>query len=126
VGLQVVLATSVPENELAMLREVLDCADIVSEVTSSRDVDTANPKPDIVHVALRRAGVTADRAVFVGDAVWGAEAARRAGVTCIGVLSGGASRSDLVSAGAVEVFEKRRAATRSPRRNADRGAEVDR
>jgi phosphoglycolate phosphatase-like HAD superfamily hydrolase len=67
VGLQVVLATSVPENELAMLREVLDCADIVSEVTSSRDVDTAKPKPDIVHVALRRAGVTADRAVFVGE-----------------------------------------------------------
>jgi HAD superfamily hydrolase (TIGR01509 family) len=104
-GLQVVLATSAPEDELAMLREVLDCDDIVSAVTSSRDVDTAKPKPDIVHVALGRAGVTADRAVFIGDAVWDAEAARRAGVTCIGVLSGGVSRSELVSAGAVEVFE---------------------
>ena len=69
-GLQVVLATSAPEDELAMLREVLDCDDIVSAVTSSRDVDTAKPKPDIVHVALGRAGVTADRAVFIGDAVW--------------------------------------------------------
>jgi HAD superfamily hydrolase (TIGR01509 family) len=104
-GLQVVLATSAPEDELATLREVLECDDVVSEVTSSGDVDTAKPKPDIVQVALGRAGVTADRAVFIGDAVWDAEAARRAGVTCIGVLSGGVSRSELVSAGAVEVFE---------------------
>jgi HAD superfamily hydrolase (TIGR01509 family) len=104
-GLQVVLATSAPEDELAMLREVLDCDDVISDVTSSNDVETAKPKPDIVRVALRRAGVTADRAVFIGDAVWDAEAARRAGVTCIGVLSGGVSRSELLSAGAVEVFE---------------------
>jgi HAD superfamily hydrolase (TIGR01509 family) len=104
-GVQVVLATSAPEDELAMLREVLDCDDIVSEVTSSRDVETAKPKPDIVRVALDRAGVTADRAVFIGDAVWDAEAARRAGVTCIGVLSGGVSRGELHIAGAVEVFE---------------------
>src|ERR1700738_3551584 len=87
-GLQVVLATSAPEDDLAMLREALDCDDIVSAVTSSRDVDTAKPKPEIAHVALGRAGVTADRAVFLGDAVWDAEAARRAGVTCIGVLRG--------------------------------------
>ena len=104
-GPQVVLATSAPEDELAMLREVLDCDDIVSEVTSSRDVETAKPKPDIVQVALDRAGVTADRAVFIGDAVWDAEAARRAGVTFIGVLSGGVSRGELHTAGAVEVFE---------------------
>jgi hypothetical protein len=37
-GLQVVLATSAPADELAMLREVPDCDDIVSAVTSSRDV----------------------------------------------------------------------------------------
>ncbi len=104
-GLQVVLATSAPEDELALLREVLDCDDVISEVTSSRDVETAKPEPDIVRVALGRAGVTADRAVFIGDAVWDAEAARRAGVTCIGVLSGGVSRSELLGAGAVEVFE---------------------
>jgi phosphoglycolate phosphatase-like HAD superfamily hydrolase len=52
-----------------------------------------------VHVALGRAGVTADRAVFIGDAVWDPEAARRAGVTCIGVLSGNVSRSEKHSAG---------------------------
>lgn len=104
-GLQVVLATSAPEDELAILRKVLDCDDIVSEVTSSRDVDTAKPEPDIVRAALARAGVTAQHAAFIGDAVWDAEAARRAGVPCIGVLSGGVSSDELHSAGAVAVFE---------------------
>ncbi len=104
-GLQVVLATSAPEDELAKLREVLDCDDVVAAVTSAQDVDTAKPKPDIVEVALERAGVTARDAVFVGDAVWDCEAARRAGVASIGVLSGGVSRAELRDAGASDVFE---------------------
>ncbi|MFB1296563.1 HAD family hydrolase [Mycobacterium sp. pW049] len=103
-GLQVVLATSAPEDELATLREVLDCEDIISAVTSSEDVDTAKPKPDIVQVALDRAGVSAQEAVFVGDAVWDCEAARRAGVPSIAVLSGGVSRAELLDAGASAVF----------------------
>lgn len=104
-GLQVVLATSAPEDELAILREVLDSDDIVAAVTSASDVETAKPEPDIIHVALRRAGVAADRAVFVGDAVWDADACRRANVVSVGLLSGGVSRSELETAGAAMVFE---------------------
>lgn len=104
-GLQVVLATSAPKSELETLRKVLDCDDVVSHVTSSEDVDTAKPRPDIIHVALDRAGVDAERAVFVGDAVWDVEACVRAKVPCIGVLSGGAGRDELRDAGAADVFE---------------------
>ncbi|CAA0094279.1 Phosphorylated carbohydrates phosphatase [Mycolicibacterium vanbaalenii] len=104
-GLQVVLATSAPEDELAMLRKVLDCDDIVAAVTSSKDVETAKPKPDIVQVALDRASATADDAVFVGDAVWDCEAAARVKVPSIGLLSGGTSRAELLDAGASAVFE---------------------
>lgn len=104
-GLQVVLATSAPEDELQILREVLDCDDVISAVTSSQDVDIAKPKPDIVQVALDRAGVGAQDAVFVGDAVWDCEAAARAGVATIAVLSGGVSRGELNEAGAMDVFD---------------------
>jgi HAD superfamily hydrolase (TIGR01509 family) len=104
-GLQVVLATSAPEDELSILRKVLDRDDLVSTATSSGDVSTAKPEPDVVEVALERAGVAADRAVFVGDAVWDAEASKRAGVQSIGVLSGGVSRGELQEAGASAVFE---------------------
>jgi HAD superfamily hydrolase (TIGR01509 family) len=104
-GLQVVLATSAPEDELKILREVLACDALVSAVTSSKDVDTAKPNPDIIEVALDRAGVDADRAVFVGDTVWDVEACERAGVPTIAVLSGGVSRGELETAGAQAVFD---------------------
>ncbi|KUI26221.1 HAD family hydrolase [Mycobacterium sp. IS-1742] len=104
-GLQVVLATSAPEDELEVLREVLDSDDVYSAMTSGGDVDTAKPQPDIVNIALERAGVDAGRAVFVGDAVWDIEACERAGLTSIGVLSGGVSRGELTEAGARAVFE---------------------
>lgn len=104
-GLQVVLATSAPDDELAILRKILECDDVVAAMTSSADVETAKPRPDIVQVALDRASVTAENAVFVGDAVWDCEAAARAKVASIGVLSGGTSRAELLEAGASEVFE---------------------
>jgi HAD superfamily hydrolase (TIGR01509 family) len=104
-GLQIVLATSAPEDELAILREVLASDKLVSAVTSSNDVDTAKPQPDIVDVALERAGVDADHAVFIGDTVWDVEACNRAGVPTIAVLSGGVSRGELEKAGAQAVFE---------------------
>lgn len=103
-GLQVVLASSAPEDELQTLLKVLDCDDVIAETTSSRDVDTAKPEPGIVQVAMDRAGVDARHAVFVGDAVWDAHAAAAAGVPCIGVLSGGISREELRSAGASPIF----------------------
>ena len=104
-GLQVVLATSAPDDELSTLREVLASDDLVSAVTSSADVDIAKPQPDIIQVALDRAGVDASRAVFVGDAVWDVEACERAGVPTIALLSGGVSRGELEKAGAKAVLE---------------------
>lgn len=107
-GMQVVLATSAPEDELKTLRSLLDCEDILSAVTSSEDVDIAKPEPDIVAVALDRAGVPASRAVFVGDSVWDAKAAARAGVISVGVRSGGVSAQELQGAGVTTVFDNPR------------------
>jgi HAD superfamily hydrolase (TIGR01509 family) len=104
-GLQVVLATSAPEDELAILRDVLDREDILSAVTSSEDVETAKPQPDIVEKALERAGVPADQAVFVGDTIWDIEAASRAGVECIAFASGGIGRKELEDAGAIAIYD---------------------
>ncbi|AKK25537.1 HAD family hydrolase [Mycobacterium sp. EPa45] len=104
-GLQVVLATSAPDNELALLRKTLGCDELVSAITSSEDVEQAKPRPDIVNVALEKAGVTAQQAVFIGDTVWDVEASARAGVPCIAVLSGGVSRGELETAGAAAIFD---------------------
>ncbi|MTD15217.1 HAD-IA family hydrolase [Nakamurella sp. YIM 132087] len=102
--LQVVLATSAPEEELQHLLEVLDADRWITHITSADDVDTAKPAPDVVEVALDRAGVDPDRAVMVGDATWDSRAAAKVGVTAVGVLSGGISESELLEAGASVVL----------------------
>lgn len=104
-GVQVVLATSAPQEEFDMLVEVLEAGDVVSTVTTGEDVETAKPAPDVVQVALEKAGVSADEAVMVGDAAWDVEACGRAGVRCIGVLSGGYGAAELRDAGAIAVYE---------------------
>ena len=87
---------------------VLDCDDLVSARTSSKDVDVAKPEPTIIEIAMDRASVDAGHAVYVGDAVWDIIACGRAGVPAIGLLSGGVSRAELETAGAEAVFENPR------------------
>jgi len=111
-GVIVVLATSAAPEELELLRSVLGIEDAVAEITAAQDVEAAKPEPDLIQVALQQAGVTADRAVYVGDTVWDVKACGKAGVACVGVLSGGVSAAELIEAGAVAVYEDCRALLR--------------
>ena len=104
-GLKVVLASSADEREFAALSAALDAGDAIDEATNSGDVERSKPAPDLVEVALDKAGVAADQAVFVGDTVWDVHACQKAGVRCIGLLSGGIGRDELLGAGAVEVYD---------------------
>jgi HAD superfamily hydrolase (TIGR01509 family) len=103
-GLTVVLASSAGEAESGVLRGVLDAEDAIDAATFSGDVERTKPAPDLVEVALEKAAVPAERAVFVGDTVWDAQASREAGVPCIGLLSGGIGREELADAGAAQIY----------------------
>jgi HAD superfamily hydrolase (TIGR01549 family) len=99
----VVLASSAKEDEVEHYIDLLDCRDIVDGWTTSADVESTKPEPDLVHAALEK--VEADEGVMVGDTPWDVKAARKAGVDTIAVLTGGFSEAELREAGAVEVFE---------------------
>jgi HAD superfamily hydrolase (TIGR01509 family) len=104
-GLRVILASSADPDELKVLCAALDADDAIDAATSAGDVDASKPAPDLVQVALKQAGAEPDETVFVGDAVWDAQACQRAGVRCIGLLTGGSSRSELTEAGAAAVYD---------------------
>ena len=103
-GLITVLASSAGSTELDVLRAALDVDDALDHVTSSDDSDASKPEPDLVQVALAKAGLQTHEALFVGDSVWDVQAAAGAGVPCIGVECGGTSEAELREAGAVAVF----------------------
>ncbi len=103
-GLAVVLASSAGEAESGVLRAALDAEDAIDDATFSGEVERTKPAPDLVQIALAKAAVPAGHAVFVGDTVWDVEASQKAGVPCIGLLSGGIGRQELVDAGAAQVY----------------------
>ncbi|NSC25002.1 HAD family hydrolase [Streptomyces albus subsp. chlorinus] len=104
-GWRVVLVTSASGGELAAMRRALDADDVIAHIASSSDVERGKPAPDPVEQARELVGAAREQTVFVGDSVWDMRAAARAGVTAIGVLSGGIPRADLAQAGAQEVYE---------------------
>jgi HAD superfamily hydrolase (TIGR01549 family) len=104
-GMKVVLASSASSRELGALRAALDADDAVTDATSSSEAGESKPAPDLVAIALDRAGVPPGRAVFVGDAVWDVYACRKAGVPCVAVLTGGLGADELREAGAVAVYD---------------------
>jgi HAD superfamily hydrolase (TIGR01509 family) len=105
-GHTVVLASSAKQDEVDHYLDQLDARELADDWTSSADVENTKPQPDLVQSALDKAGHDGDEdAVMIGDTPWDIEAAKRAGVETIAVLTGGFSRAELEEAGAVAVFE---------------------
>ena len=101
--ISVVLASSAPMEELDHYLDLLDVRSLVDAWTTKDDVEQTKPEPDLVKAALERAD-GAD-AVMVGDTRWDIEAAAKAGIPTVCVLTGGWSRQELFDAGASQVYE---------------------
>jgi HAD superfamily hydrolase (TIGR01549 family) len=116
----VVLASSAKDWEVEHYIELLDAAEIVDGWTTSADVASTKPEPDLIKAALDKVDAEGD-AILVGDTVWDVEAAKRAGVETLAVLTGGFSEPELRDAGAKEVFtsvnELRRSLSPRPARS---------
>jgi HAD superfamily hydrolase (TIGR01509 family) len=101
-GRTIVLASSAKPDEVEHYLDLLDARGLADAWTTSGDVESTKPEPDLVHAALERAGT--DSAVMVGDSTWDCEAAGRAGIETIAVLTGGFSDQELRDAGAIAVY----------------------
>jgi phosphoglycolate phosphatase-like HAD superfamily hydrolase len=62
------------------------------------------PEPDVFLASAKQLGVDAGACIVVGDAVWDHVAARRAGMSSVGVLTGGYGEEELYHAGAFRVY----------------------
>jgi HAD superfamily hydrolase (TIGR01509 family) len=102
-GFRVVLASSSPRNELERYLDLLDARELADAWTTKDDVEATKPEPDLILAALEKAKT--ESAVMVGDTPWDVEAASKAGVETLCVITGGWSKQELREAGAIAVFE---------------------
>ena len=83
---QAVASSAPPENVMAIL-DVLPMRRYFGAVITAEDVTRGKPDPEPFLTAAQRLGVPPARCVVVEDAPAGVEAARRAGMACIGLLT---------------------------------------
>jgi HAD superfamily hydrolase (TIGR01509 family) len=101
-GRRVVLATSGKPDELAHYKALAGIEDLVDAATTSEDAERSKPHPDIFLAALD--GLPPDQAIVVGDSPYDAEAAGKAGLRTIGLLSGGFPAEALRAAGCSALY----------------------
>lgn len=105
-GHRLVLASSSESDLVDDLLELVDVRRHLTAVVTGSDDAATKPAPDMVRLAIERAGgEPGGRAVVVGDAVWDVLSAEAAGVPCVGLRSGGVSAERLTSAGAGAVYD---------------------
>ncbi|MGY1723837.1 HAD family hydrolase [Blastococcus sp. SYSU DS0533] len=105
-GHRVVLASSGKAKHVDHFLDLLGARDLAEAWTTSEDVESSKPAPDLLQVALQKLGEPVDApSVVVGDSVFDVEAAANAGMPALVVRSGGFGDDELRGAGAVDVFD---------------------
>jgi HAD superfamily hydrolase (TIGR01509 family) len=104
-GKTVVMASSAKEDEVDHYLDLLDARELADDWTTSADVEQTKPEPDLVKAALDKADAKPGDAVMLGDTTWDCEAAKRAEVETVALMTGGFSEQELTEAGAAAVFE---------------------
>ncbi len=83
------IASSAPRANVDVVLEVLEMASFFQALVSAEDVTAGKPDPQVFLTAAARLDVAPQACIVVEDSPMGIEAARRAGMHCIGVSRNG-------------------------------------
>jgi beta-phosphoglucomutase len=97
-GWRQAVASSAPRKNIEVVLEALGLTGFFDALVSAEDVTAGKPDPQVFQKGAERLEMPPSRCIVVEDAVPGVEAARRAGMRCIGV-----SQKGLLSAANVVV-----------------------
>jgi HAD superfamily hydrolase (TIGR01549 family) len=102
-GLSLVLASSGEQEHVEHYLDLVGGRGLADSWTTSADAEQTKPAPDLIETAMKK--METANAVMIGDSVWDAEAAGRAGIGTYAVRTGGFSVEELESAGARRVYD---------------------
>lgn len=105
-GKRIALATSATEDDLATYKQIMNVEDLVDAATTTTEVKSSKPEPDLFFVTLDKLGdIAPNDVIVVGDTPYDAEAAGKANLRTVGVLSGGFSEENLRQAGCIAIYK---------------------
>ena len=105
-GIRTALATSSGNSHLEVIEACsgLECRRLVDELVTSDDARSSKPAPDPLVAAIGKLELCPAQCANVGDTQYDAQAARGAGLVCVGLLCGRNSEAIMRSAGARVVY----------------------
>ena len=95
---KIALASSGPAANVMLAVRMMKLQPFLSTVVSGADVTKGKPDPEIFLKAAKNCGVAANRCVVIEDSEFGVQAAKAAGMGCLGLLSTGHEASELEGA----------------------------
>ncbi len=105
-GKQIALASSATKADLVTYKQILNVEDLVDAATTTDEVKSSKPEPDIFKVTLDKLGdIDPDDVIVVGDTPYDAEAAGKVNLRTIGVLCGGFAEENLRKAGCIAIYQ---------------------
>jgi HAD superfamily hydrolase (TIGR01549 family) len=102
-GFRVVLASSGSAKHTDHYIDLIGARDLIDAATTSDDVQSTKPAPDLVRVAVEK--VHGQRGILIGDSTWDCQSAGKAGAKSYALRTGGFSTEELQAAGAAGVYE---------------------
>jgi len=103
-GIRLSLASSADKDQLENYKKIAHMEDLIEESSSADDAERSKPHPDIFEATLKKLRLPASKVLALGDTPYDAEAAGKAGISTIGVMTGGWSKEELLEAGCIEVY----------------------
>ena len=104
-GWRQAIASSAPRQNVEVMLRALGVADLFEAIVSAEDVSAGKPDPQVFLTAAVRVSVPPSRCIVVEDAAVGIEAARRAGMKCIGVNAGTSLAADIAVAALTDLSD---------------------
>jgi HAD superfamily hydrolase (TIGR01509 family) len=103
-GIRVSIASSAEREQLETYLKLANIEDLVEESSTADDAKRSKPHPDIFEATLKKLGLPAAKVLALGDTPYDAEAAGKAKIWTVGVMTGGWSERELLDAGCIEVY----------------------
>jgi len=93
---KIAVGTSAPRQNVELILDVLSVRERLDVVVTAEDVDRGKPDPETFLLAAQRCNIEPKGCVVFEDSVAGIEAARAAGMRCIGVGRPDIAQADLM------------------------------
>ena len=103
-GVKTAILTNNAREAVSMMLKYLPFSGLFEVIQTRHESPNPKPFPDGLFSICQKLGVETNEAVYVGDAVIDAVAAQRAGIEFWGVITGSATKQDLIAVGAEVLF----------------------